>query len=94
MRLWDMPTRRRITTLTGHTDDVTSLAFSPDGRTLTTGSGGTSPDGSTTGTTWQWDMTTPADLAGSACAMAGRTLTSQEWRQLIPSGLGYRKICP
>jgi WD40 repeat protein len=36
--LWDIRTRRRLLTLTGHTRSVTGLAFSPDGRRLATSS--------------------------------------------------------
>jgi WD40 repeat protein len=35
--LWDLTTQRLITYLHGHTDEVTSLAFSPDGSTLLSG---------------------------------------------------------
>jgi WD40 repeat protein len=36
VRLWDTSTRDAVPlhTLTGHTDKVTSVAFSPDGKTL------------------------------------------------------------
>ncbi|MBB4710203.1 WD40 repeat protein [Streptomyces luteogriseus] len=37
VQLWDVGKGRRIATLKGHTGQVTSLAFSPDGATLTTG---------------------------------------------------------
>ncbi|MEU9214431.1 WD40 repeat domain-containing protein, partial [Streptomyces sp. NPDC048415] len=37
-RLWDVATGRALTTFAGHTDVVTSVAFSPDGHTLATGS--------------------------------------------------------
>ena len=39
VRLWDVATRREISTLKGHTEGVTSVAFSPDGKTLATASG-------------------------------------------------------
>ena len=39
MRLWDVATHALIgSPLTGHTDVVSSLAFSPDGKTLATAS--------------------------------------------------------
>ena len=34
IRLWDVATRTSTATLTGHTNGVRSVAFSPDGKTL------------------------------------------------------------
>jgi len=36
--LWDVASGREVRTLSGHTDDVNSVAFAPDGRTLASGS--------------------------------------------------------
>ena len=38
--LYDTATYQEVALLTGHTSEVTSVAFSPDGRTLVSGSGG------------------------------------------------------
>ncbi|XVQ11583.1 protein kinase domain-containing protein [Spirillospora sp. CA-255316] len=94
VRLWDVGTRRQITALPGHTGTVKSVAFSPDGRTLATGSNNMSIDGGDYGMTWLWDVAMPADLVGSVCAVAMRTLTPQEWERYMPSGLEFRKVCP
>jgi WD40 repeat protein len=39
--LWDVASMHKVRTLTGHIDRIASLAFSPDGRLLATGSCGT-----------------------------------------------------
>ena len=39
MRLWDADTGNLIRTLTGHTGEVRSVSFSPDGRIIASGSG-------------------------------------------------------
>ncbi|MGB3191704.1 MAG: serine/threonine-protein kinase [Limnoraphis sp.] len=36
--LWDVPTQRQIAALTGHSDLIRSVAYSPDGRILASGS--------------------------------------------------------
>lgn len=55
VRLWDVANRRQIgESLTGHTGRVTSVAFSPNGRTLVTATSSMSDE-----MTWLWDMATP-----------------------------------
>ena len=55
MKLWDVATRTNITTLQGHTDLVFSVAFSPDGTTLASGSGDY--------TVKLWDVATRTNIA-------------------------------
>lgn len=38
VKLWDVATGRELNTLAGHTDAVTSVAISPDGKTVASGS--------------------------------------------------------
>ncbi|WP_423509375.1 trypsin-like peptidase domain-containing protein [Streptomyces xinghaiensis] len=88
VRLWDVRTRRQLTTLTGHTSRVESVVFSPDGNTLASGS---------FDETVLWDSRMYKDLRtliDGVCAIAGRSMTHREWRQHVPAGVAYRRICP
>jgi WD40 repeat protein len=78
IKLWDVATGKQQTTLKGHTGQVCSLVFSPDGKTLATGSGDT--------TIKLWDVATGKEMAtlkghtGPVCSLAyssdGRILAS------------------
>lgn len=86
VQLWDMLTYRRLgAPLTGHTKGVTTLAYSRDGTTVATVAGDR--------TARLWNVRTPPDLVAAACANAGRSLTRDEWENLVPQE-EYRQTCP
>jgi WD40 repeat protein len=86
VRLWDITDPRHPgppTILTGHTDTVGSVAFRPDGRSITSGS--------TDATARLWDIDIDR-TATRVCAVAYPRITRAEWGQYFP-GLAYQPTC-
>jgi len=81
-QLWDLATHAQIGPPRGK--ELSAVAFSPDGRTLVTaGPGGTQ----------LWVISPPANLLDAVCAIAGGSLTRQEWSTYIPSE-PFLRVCP
>ena len=83
-KYWD--TERRLTLgrpLKGHTDTITSLAFSPDGMLYSA---------STDGTVGVWPVSLTA-WQQQACRIAHRNLTRTEWRIYV-GDRPYEETCP
>ncbi|WP_157248269.1 AAA family ATPase [Nonomuraea typhae] len=85
VRLWDVVSHRQVgRTLTGFTDSVTSVTYLPDGKTLAAAS--------LDGTVRFWTVPPVTDPVRSACVIADREFTQQEWATYVPD-LPYRKVC-
>ena len=83
VRLWDADSRLELAELTGHTEEVTHLVFSPDGRWLVSTSRDYRVNGSDALRTWdlmtgQPRLTLHGDLIGDSVAFApdGRSMVT------------------
>jgi WD40 repeat protein len=74
--LWDVPTGTVIAgPLPGPNSHGVAAAFASHGRSVVVVS--------VTGSAWRWDVNA-SDWETRACQVAGRSLTQQEWRELLP----------
>ncbi|MBO3752211.1 hypothetical protein J5X84_39660 [Streptosporangiaceae bacterium NEAU-GS5] len=87
LRLWDVQTRRQIAVAppVGATKAPVDLKFSPDGTALL------AVDSDGVGK--RWPLRLPADPYKAMCAVAGRSLTWQEWGRFLPPGEPYTATC-
>jgi energy-coupling factor transporter ATP-binding protein EcfA2 len=76
---------RLLTFLTGHTNTIASVTFSPDGKTLASGSWDN--------TIRLWDVSF-GSWKDRACHIANHNLTPEEWKQYIGDIEPYRAMCP
>ncbi|WP_206743425.1 WD40 repeat domain-containing protein, partial [Streptomyces graminilatus] len=84
IQLWDVATRRPLgAPLTTPGDGIESLAFSPDGRTLYSGS---------PYVPLQRYVVDPGRAVERICARAGTGLTPGEWRTYVPSA-PFQQVC-
>ena len=91
VQLWDVAAGEQIGS--PHTDDtgpVDSVAFSPNGKTLATGTEGTIPY---VGTVQLWNVAYLVNPVPYLCASAGQTLTRTQWT-LYVGDLPYQNLCP
>jgi WD40 repeat protein len=85
-RLWNVATRQQVgTALSGATNLVYSVAFSPDRNTLAAGYGD--------GLVQLSDVRYLTNVVSFLCASAGGSFTPEEWRQYV-QGPAYQKTCP
>jgi WD40 repeat protein len=86
IRLYDAASHQQVgSILSAGSDAIQDLAFSPDGSLIATANGD--------GTVRIWGSVPTNDLLPRVCALAGGSLTKQQWNSDVPS-VPYQKICP
>jgi WD40 repeat protein len=83
VRLWDLPARKEVAVLPGHSTTHPQVALSRDGRTLAAVGADTR--------VLLWDLDVDSWRA-RLCALAGRNLRGEEWREFLPDR-PYRRTC-
>src|SRR5207245_2856767 len=78
-RVWDLEAGKELGRLAGHQGDVTSVAFSPNGRSLATGSTDTN--------VLVWDVTTLARRTPRAMDLSAAEL-QERWAALASEDAG------
>ena len=85
MRLWDAVTGIPVgEPLTGHTSFVSSVAFSPDGTRIVSGSDDN--------TLRLWP--TFPEPTSAICAKLTTNMSHQQWRDWVSPDIDYTKVCP
>jgi WD40 repeat protein len=69
--------------LTGHTDAVASVAFSPDGRRIVSGS--------SDATVRRWPADASPDML---CAKLTTNMSRKQWHDLLSPDMDYKTLCP
>jgi WD40 repeat protein len=94
LRLWDVTNPRRPVRIASVVDDqnVTAVAFSPDGRTLAA-----TTVGGVDGRLRLWEVRRISALSGHvrewSCYAAGGGLSAAEWSDAVP-GIQFQRSCP
>jgi WD40 repeat protein len=83
--VWDAATGKPIgQAITGHTDIVNGVAFSPDGHRIASGSADN--------TLRLWP--TYPDPASAMCAKLTTNMSHKQWRDWVSPEIDYIKACP